>query len=67
MEVDTGAALSLVSSETYHNIAQTNEMEPLQEVTVKLRMYTGERINILVACNVNGVQWEEIHTTSFCG
>ena len=50
MEVDTGAALSLVSSETYHNIAQTNEIELLQEATVKLRTYMGECINIIFQC-----------------
>ena len=50
MEVDTGAALSLVSSETYHNIAQTNEIELLQEATVKLRTYMSECINIIFQC-----------------
>ena len=48
--IKIGAALSIVSSETYHNIAQTNEIELLQEATVKLRTYMGERINIIFQC-----------------
>ena len=39
MKVDTGAALSLVSSEMYHNVAHINKMQPLYEATVKLRTY----------------------------
>ena len=45
MELNTGAALSLINMATYHKIAQSSQL-PLQKSDVMLRTYTGERINI---------------------
>ena len=45
MELDTGAALSLINMATYHKIAQSSQL-PLQKSDVILRTYTGEHINI---------------------
>ena len=45
MELDTGAALSLINMATYHKIAQSSQF-PLQKSEVMQRTYTGERINI---------------------
>ena len=44
MEVDTGAAVSLVSEETYWSLFPT---VPLQSSTTKLRTYPGEPLTIL--------------------
>ena len=41
MELDTGAAISLINSATYHRIAQASQLNPLQMT------YTGETINTL--------------------
>ena len=47
MELDTGAALSLINKSTYQKIAQASQLNPLQPSRVLLKTYTGERINIL--------------------
>ena len=47
MELDTGAALSLINKSTYQKIAQASQLNPLQPSRVQLKTYTGERINIL--------------------
>lgn len=44
MELDTGAAVSLISEETYHKLFSDI---PLQESTVKLKSYSGEDIPVL--------------------
>jgi len=44
MELDTGAAVSLVSESTYKQLWLTNS---LQESFTRLRTYTGEQINVL--------------------
>ena len=50
MEVDTGAALSLVSEEVYR---QTWPDKPLLQSKVNLRTYSGEQINVLGSLEVN--------------
>ena len=47
MELDTGAAISLINSATYHRIAQASQLNPLQKSQVTLKTYTGETINTL--------------------
>lgn len=47
MELDTGAAVSLINSATYHRIAQASQLNPLQKSKVTLKTYTGELINTL--------------------
>ena len=44
MEVDTGAAVSLVSEETYRSLFPT---VPLQSSMTKLRTYSGEPLTVL--------------------
>ena len=39
MEVDTGASASIISEDTYREIAAHSAMEPLQESTLKLTTY----------------------------
>ncbi len=51
MEVDTGAALSLISSGTYHTVFAKRAKFKWKETTVKT--YTGEHIIILGVWNVN--------------
>jgi len=43
MEVDTGAAVSIISEETYDTLFS---QVPLNQSTVGLRTYTGESISI---------------------
>ena len=51
MEVDTGAAASVISEKTYHALWHDNA--PLiQQTKVKLRTYTGELLEILGQVNV---------------
>jgi len=47
MELDTGASASIISQETYQFIAAQSEVPPLQNSTLKLTTYTGERIKLL--------------------
>ena len=60
MEVDTGASASIISEDTYREIAAHSAMEPLQESTLKLTTYTGESISlagstsVAVRCMVTG-------------
>lgn len=42
MELDTGAALSLINKSTYQKIAQASQLNPLQPTPVQLKTYTGE-------------------------
>ena len=54
MEVDTGAAFSIISENTYHNYFHAT---PLQPSDIVLRTYSGETITILGSLNVT-VQYE---------
>ena len=46
MEVDTGAALSVISKETYLSTWSANTRPPLRPSHVKLRTYSGEQLNV---------------------
>ena len=50
MEVDTGAALSLISEATYQRLWPRRELRTSQ---VRLQSYTKETIPVLGCCNVN--------------
>ena len=52
MEVDTGASASIISEDTYREIAAHSAMEPLQESTLKLTTYTGESISLAGSTSV---------------
>ncbi len=58
MEVDTGAALSLISKATYHRLWPTDVAPELQEVKINLRTYTGEELVVLGSAQVR-VQYKE--------
>ena len=47
MEVDTGAAMSIICSKTYHSLWSDGEMPPLTSANCKLKTYTGEQIKVL--------------------
>ena len=51
MELDTGAALSLINTATYYKIAQSSQL-PLQMSNVMLKTYTAECINICRSAEV---------------
>ena len=50
MEVDTGAAMSLMSQSTFQGLWPGRELQPSQ---VRLRAYTKEPIPVVGCCNVN--------------
>ena len=50
MEVDTGAALTLISATTYHKLWPQSNTSKLHKVSVSLRTYTGEQSKILGRC-----------------
>ena len=53
MEVDTGASLSIMSHQTYSFMWSKECLPPLKPTEAKLRTYTGERIDVLGAINVD--------------
>ena len=69
MELDTGAAVSLVSEYTYRCLCPN---KPLQETTTRLRTYSGEQLMILGQLDVevqyterDPVCWAEIGCNTF--
>ena len=54
MEIDTGASLSLISKATYDKLQSSATLPPLKSEQIKLRTYTGEEINVLVASRLAG-------------
>ena len=55
MEVDTGAAVSLISGNTYHAHWAEGQAPALQHANMKLRTYTGEEIDVLGCVDVKVV------------
>ena len=47
MELDTGAAVSLISTETYHSIMTKAAIAPLEKTNIVLKTYTGQSIPVL--------------------
>ena len=63
MEVDTGATASLISEATLKSLWPEGNSPPLQESVVKLRTYTGEKLEVLGSLKVTvqlGTQLEEL-------
>ena len=55
MEVDTGAAASIINEETYKRISEGNQVKnrpQLETAKVKLRTYTGELVKVVETLNV---------------
>ena len=51
LEVDTGAAITIISKDTYHHaLSDTPPLEPSSRI---LRTYTGEQLNVLGVLKVN--------------
>ena len=53
MEVDTGAAVSLISDTTFKGLWPEASRPPLQPSSVLLRTYTGEQLSLLGQVSVN--------------
>ena len=47
MEIDTGAAVSLISETMYRKTWKECEAPPLQSTKTKLKTYTGEEVPVL--------------------
>ena len=47
MELDTGAAVSLINETTYKEIRRQSFVSPLQPAQSKLRTYTGHHVQVL--------------------
>ena len=52
MEVDTGAALSIISEATYKKLWESDTPPELQQTSVRLRTYTGEEMSVLDCIDV---------------
>ena len=55
MEVDTGAAATIINEETYKRISEGNQVKnrpQLETAKVKLRTYTGEVVKVIPTLNV---------------
>ena len=55
MEVDTGAAATIINEETYKRISEGNPVKnrpQLETAEVKLRTYTGELVKVIGTLNV---------------
>lgn len=52
MEIDTGAAVSIISEETYKKLWNTNDVLELLLTSTTLGTYTGESIGVLGKINV---------------
>jgi len=52
MEIDTGAALSLISEKTFKNQWSSQNQPKLQSSKVKLQTYTKESIEVLGSITV---------------
>ena len=61
MEVDTGAAVSLINESTYKSSPFLKTI-PLQSSTVKLRTYTGEKIAVTGELSVKVQSGSQVHT-----
>ena len=61
MEVDTGAAVSLVSEDTVNN-SPFLKCLPLQQTSVRLRTYTGQAVSVLGQVLVK-VQYNKVNET----
>ena len=60
MEVDTGAALSVISEQTYRELWPNPELAPtLKPSTVKLKTYTGESIGVKGTIDVHVAYLEQ--------
>ena len=52
MELDTGAAVSVISEQTYKTTWNAEKAPPIQPTNMQLHMYTGDTIPILGVVNV---------------
>ena len=60
MEVDTGASMTLISQATFNKLWSAEMAPTLNPTSSKLRTYTGEKIEVKGAANVN-VSFQEQH------
>ena len=70
MEVDTGAAISLISASTYRTLWPADQAPELLATTIKLRTYTREAIEVLGAIEVDVYytgQQERLHLLVVAG
>ena len=66
MEVDTGAALSVISKATYLSTwPDETERPPLKHSNVKLKTYSGEPLNICGSTDVSVFYKQQSKTLSF--
>ena len=63
MEVDTGAALSVINESIYKSSPILNKL-PLQSSTVQLRTYTGKEITVFGELSVKVQSGSQVHTLS---
>ena len=59
MEIDTGAAVSIISKLTYDTLWSSNDAPPLERVAITLRTYTGEEVKAVGRINIDVEHGEE--------
>ena len=60
MEVDTGASLSLISEATYRKLWPKDKAPQTESTQIKLRIYTGEELEVLGTINVDVIFKEQL-------
>ena len=59
MEVDTGAALSIISEATYQSLWATNLKPPLKTTDIKLHTYTKKSLQVLGSIEIEMIYKEQ--------
>ena len=59
MEIDTGAAVSIISKLTYDTLWSSNDAPPLERVAITLHTYTGEEVKAVGRINIDVEHGEE--------
>ena len=59
MEIDTGAAVSIISKSTYDTLWSRNDAPPLEPAATTLRTYTGKEVKAVGRINIDVKHGEE--------
>ena len=69
MELDTGAAVSVMSEQTYKTVWNAEKAPPIEPAQVQLHVYTGDTIHVLGVAKVTVIhmnQSKELPCTTDC-
>ena len=66
IEIDTGAAVFIISKLTYDTLWSHNDAPPLELAVITLRTYTGEEVKSVGRINIDvehGEEWKRLSLT----